>query len=112
MKLAPFRSLMNFIRKFWRAARNWSERYVLPFIPKAWKKAIAFLKRFWHGHKNFRRTIGVLFIIIGSIAFFTPATPGSWLILVGLEIFGFRILFWEKIKGWLRGRMASFWRRK
>jgi len=27
-------------------------------------------------------------------------TPGSWLIFVGLEFFGFRMLFWDKIKSW------------
>lgn len=45
-----------------------------------------------------KKMIGVVFVIIGVLAFVTPFTPGSWLIFVGLEFLGFRILFWEKIK--------------
>ena len=45
-----------------------------------------------------KKIIGVLLIIIGLAALFTPFTPGSWLIFVGLELLGFRILFWDKIK--------------
>ena len=45
-----------------------------------------------------KKTIGVLLIIVGLAALFTPFTPGSWLIFVGLEFLGFRMLFWNKIK--------------
>jgi hypothetical protein len=45
-----------------------------------------------------KKTIGILLIVIGLLALVTPFTPGSWLIFVGLELFGFRILFWDKIK--------------
>jgi len=41
---------------------------------------------------------GILLIVIGLLALITPFTPGSWLIFVGLELLGFRILFWNKIK--------------
>ncbi|MFH1170413.1 MAG: PGPGW domain-containing protein [Candidatus Vogelbacteria bacterium] len=49
-----------------------------------------------------RKIIGVFLIIIGLLALVTPFTPGTWLIFVGLEFFGFRILFLEKIKAWFR----------
>ena len=49
-----------------------------------------------------KKTIGVLLIVIGLLALITPFTPGSWLIFVGLELFGFRILFWDKIKLWFQ----------
>lgn len=68
----------------------------------------SFIKRYWHEHKNFRRIVGVLCIITGFIALVTPFTPGSWLILVGLEIFGIRILLWEKIKK----RVLDWWNHK
>lgn len=42
--------------------------------------------------------LGVLLIIIGLAALVTPFTPGSWLVFVGLELLGFRMLFWNKIK--------------
>lgn len=41
---------------------------------------------------------GIILIIVGFIALVTPFTPGSWLIFVGLEILGIKILFAEKIK--------------
>jgi uncharacterized protein YqgC (DUF456 family) len=49
-----------------------------------------------------KKTIGILLIIIGLLALVTPFTPGSWLIFVGLEFFGFRMLLWDKIKLWLQ----------
>jgi uncharacterized protein YqgC (DUF456 family) len=51
-----------------------------------------------------KKTIGILLIVIGLLALVTPFTPGSWLIFVGLELFGFRMLFWDKIKLWLQKR--------
>ena len=47
---------------------------------------------------GFKKAIGILLIVIGLLALVTPFTPGSWLIFVGLELFGFRTLFWDKIK--------------
>jgi uncharacterized protein YqgC (DUF456 family) len=49
-----------------------------------------------------KKTIGILLIVIGLLALVTPFTPGSWLIFVGLELFGFRMLFWDKIKSWFQ----------
>lgn len=37
-----------------------------------------------------KKVIGVILIIIGLIALFTPLTPGSWLALIGLELLGIR----------------------
>ncbi len=45
-----------------------------------------------------KKIIGVLAIIVGVLALVTPFTPGAWLIIIGLGILGFRMLFWEKIK--------------
>ncbi len=47
-------------------------------------------------YPRWRVTIGVLCIVAGFLALVTPFTPGSWLILVGLELLGIRLL--------LRGR--------
>ena len=49
-----------------------------------------------------KKIIGILVIVIGLLALVTPFTPGSWLIFVGLELFGFRMLFWDKIKPWFQ----------
>jgi hypothetical protein len=45
-----------------------------------------------------KKAVGVLFILIGLLALVTPFTPGSWLVFVGLELLGLRMLFWDKIK--------------
>lgn len=49
-----------------------------------------------------KKTIGILLILIGFAALFTPFTPGSWLVFVGLEFLGLRVAFWDKIKAWLK----------
>jgi len=36
-------------------------------------------------------------MVLGVLALLTPFTPGSWLILVGLEILGLRLLFQRKV---------------
>ncbi len=61
---------------------------------------MASIKEYWRSHKTFRRVIGVILILIGFISLVTPLTPGSWLIVIGLEIIGVRILFLDKIKSW------------
>ena len=45
-----------------------------------------------------KRIGGVLLIIIGFIALVTPFTPGAWLMFVGLELIGVRLVIWDKIK--------------
>lgn len=49
-----------------------------------------------------KKTIGILLIVIGLLALVTPFTPGSWLIFIGLEFIGIRIVFWDKIKAWFQ----------
>ena len=51
-----------------------------------------------------KKAIGIMLMIIGLFALATPFTPGSWLIFVGLEFFGFRILFLDKLKAWFSGK--------
>lgn len=60
------------------------------------------IKKYINNRPKLKKVIGVILILVGFIALVTPLTPGSWLILVGLEIFGVRILFWDKIKVWLK----------
>ena len=51
-----------------------------------------------------RNTIGVVLVILGLLALVTPVTPGSWLIPIGLEILGLRILLAGKLLAWARAR--------
>jgi hypothetical protein len=46
--------------------------------------------------KVLKKALGVLLVILGFLALITPATPGSWLALIGLELLGLRVLFEDK----------------
>jgi len=54
-------------------------------------------------HKNARRrqVLGAFLILVGFSALVTPFTPGSWLIFVGLEMFGIRVFFGRSVKEWI-----------
>lgn len=45
-----------------------------------------------------KRILGILLILVGLLALLTPLTPGSWLIIVGAELLGIRLLAWEKVR--------------
>lgn len=50
--------------------------------------------------KRWRRPVGMVLLVLGLLAFFTPLTPGSWLALVGLELLGVRLTFFRRWKKW------------
>jgi len=50
--------------------------------------------------QKIKKPIGVVLVLIGLAAFFTPLTPGSWLAIIGLELLGWRILLFNKFKFW------------
>ncbi len=52
-------------------------------------------------------TVGVICILVGLAALLTPLTPGSWLIPIGLELLGLRILLANKLQAWLDARPHS-----
>jgi hypothetical protein len=45
-----------------------------------------------------KKALGIFLIIVGLAALLTPLTPGSGLIIVGLELIGIRLVFMEKLK--------------
>ncbi len=47
--------------------------------------------------------VGIACILIGLLALVTPLTPGAWLIFVGLELVGLRIIPWRRFFHWLNG---------
>ena len=59
--------------------------------------------------KIVRYTAGITLVLIGLLALLTPLTPGSWLIFVGLELLGLRILLRDKLLAWARARPNSRW---
>ena len=42
--------------------------------------------------------LGAILLVIGLVALVTPLTPGSWLIFVGLELLGIRLIVWDEEK--------------
>lgn len=51
-----------------------------------------------------RKFLGIILIILGFVALVTPFSPGSWLMLIGLEILGFRFLLEGKLSFLLRSK--------
>ena len=56
---------------------------------------------------RWKKVGGVALILIGILALVTPFTPGSWLIFVGLEVFGIRLLAWDRVKVWFQNRKET-----
>jgi len=54
-----------------------------------------------------KKIIGVVFIVLGFLALITPFSPGSWLILVGLELIGLRMLLEGRLRRWAAARPDS-----
>jgi hypothetical protein len=96
----------------WRRQVNYLKFSLFPHFFSGLKTIAVFTRNYWHKHKYFRLAIGVICILWGIIALVTPFTPGAWLIFVGLEIFGYKILFWEKTKLWLKKHTRYYWNNK
>lgn len=47
-----------------------------------------------------RKVVGVILVVVGFLSLITPATPGAWLILIGLEMLGLRLLLSDKLVAW------------
>jgi hypothetical protein len=55
-----------------------------------------------------RKIAGIVLVVIGFVALVTPFTPGSWLMLVGLELLGFELVFVTKTRTFMSGRCAAY----
>ncbi len=58
------------------------------------------IKKYIHSKPKIKKVVGAILFFIGFAAFFTPLTPGSWLAIIGLELLGVRILFFDKFQFW------------
>jgi len=58
----------------------------------------------WVRGPLFKKIAGSVLIVLGLLALVTPFTPGSWLIFIGLEFFGIRLVAWDRVKRWWQGR--------
>ncbi|MEK7134947.1 MAG: PGPGW domain-containing protein [Patescibacteria group bacterium] len=55
------------------------------------------VKEYIHDRPKIKKTIGIILILIGLAALLTPLTPGSWLLFIGLELLGLRVLLSDKL---------------
>ena len=61
-----------------------------------------YFKKAWRENPKIRKIGGVVLLVLGIISIITPFTPFGFLFVIGLEILGIRLLFWNKIKKWLQ----------
>jgi hypothetical protein len=54
-----------------------------------------------------KKVVGVILVIVGFLALVTPLTPGSWLIPIGLELLGWRMILQDKLLAWAQARPNS-----
>jgi hypothetical protein len=50
---------------------------------------------------TFKKCAGVILIVLGLVLHLIPLFPAGWIIIVGLELLGIRLLLQDKIKGHL-----------
>jgi len=57
--------------------------------------------------RTLRYGVGIILVLIGLVALLTPLTPGSWLIPIGLELLGWRLILKDKLMAWAKARPNS-----
>jgi hypothetical protein len=59
-----------------------------------------YIKKFFDDNPKLKKVTGVVFVVLGLISALTPFTPVGFLLVLGLELLGLRLLVWDKIKKW------------
>lgn len=54
-----------------------------------------------------KKPLGVFLVILGLILHLIPLFPAGWIIVLGLELIGIRILLQDKIKAWLGSKKSK-----
>ena len=54
------------------------------------------MKQFTLERPLLKKSIAIVLVAVGFFALVTPLTPGAFLLIIGLELLGCRILFLEK----------------
>lgn len=58
-------------------------------------------------YSQIKKPIGVFLVILGLILHLIPLFPAAWIIVLGLELIGIRILVQDKIKDFLKSRKTK-----
>lgn len=56
------------------------------------------VKQFTHTHPRLKKIVGVVLVVFGLFALIAPLVPGAVLALVGLELLGIRLAFFERFR--------------
>lgn len=54
-----------------------------------------------------RRVLGITAIAIGILGIFFPFLPGWLLIFIGLEIIGINLVFFDRIKAYVKSKLEK-----
>lgn len=65
------------------------------------------MKQFVYSRRWLRRTVGILLIVFGLFALIMPLVPGAVLALVGLELIGIRLAFFDRFFPSRRAQAAA-----
>ena len=63
---------------------------------------IEYFKKLFADNPKIRKIVGVILITIGLASVLTPFTPVGFLLIVGLEMIGLRLVLQDKIKSWFK----------
>ena len=58
------------------------------------------INKAFENHPKTGKVVGALLVLVGIILHLIPLFPAGWIIVLGLELLGVRLLFWNKIKAW------------
>ena len=61
-----------------------------------------YFRKIWSEKPKVRKVAGVILVVIGLLSIITPLTPVGFLLVLGLEILGIRVLVGDKIKSWFK----------
>jgi len=61
------------------------------------------INNFLQSNPKIKKLIGIFLIVLGLLIHLVPFVPAGWIIVVGLEILGVRMLLQKRIKNWLSG---------
>ncbi len=76
-------------------------------------KLLKIIKEYIYNRPKVKKVVGVILILIGLAALITLLTPSSYLVIIGLELLGIRILFFNQFRRrFSEASKFKFWKKK
>lgn len=54
-------------------------------------------KKFTQARPRLKKTVGWVLVVVGFVALVTPLTPGGFLLIIGLEFVGVKVVFLDRL---------------